>query len=285
MTSTNKSAAEAGFEQLSAVPGRQSVPSVRRAVAMLNVLASGPPSATLASLSKTLGIPRSSALALCNTLVATGLMRRAPDGSYRLGAHTLELSRAYLGQTGLHAEFERAVGELGTIADYTLVLSVLDGTDVVYVGRRNGSQAAGVTYELGMRLPAHCTASGKAMLCQLAPDDVRQRYRIARGATLPALTAKSITSVSELIADLSLCQKRGYATDDEETALGMFCVGAAIRDDADRIAGAVALSLVKAAVDADGLERTANEVVRIAARISAALGAPRAATGDGPVLD
>jgi DNA-binding IclR family transcriptional regulator len=263
------------------VPGGQIVPSVTRAVAILNLLASGQATATLAEISKALAIPRSSALALCNTLVATGLLRRAGDGTYRLGSHTLELSRAFLAQTGLHSEFERAVHELGSVTDHTLVLSVLDGTDVVYVGRRNGSRAVGVSYELGMRLPAHCTASGKAMLCELETDEVRRLYRDS-GPALPALTHRSIKTIPELLSELSRCRARGNATDDEETALGMFCIGAAIRDNTGRVCGAVALSLVKAALSTDELTGTASEVVLLAEHISAALGAPAAARVHSP---
>jgi IclR family transcriptional regulator, blcABC operon repressor len=266
---------QANCELTSSVPRGQIVPSVTRAIAILNLLARGPSTATLAGISKALAIPRSSALALCNTLVETGLLRRAGDGTYRLGSHTLELSRAFLAQTGLHSEFERAVHELGSVTDHTLVLSVLDGTDVVYVGRRNGGRAVGVSYELGMRLPAHCTASGKAMLCELEPDEVRRLYGDS-GSALPALTHRSITAIPELLAELSRCRARGHATDDEETALGMACIGAAIRDNTSRVCGAVAVSLVKAALSADELTSTASEVVLLAEQISASLGAPPA---------
>ena len=57
------------------------VPSVLRAARILDALASGPPRATLASLSLGLGIPRSSTLALCNSLVETGLLAAIPTAS------------------------------------------------------------------------------------------------------------------------------------------------------------------------------------------------------------
>src|SRR5580704_15313095 len=95
----------------------QVVPSVIRAGAILDALASGPPTATLAALSQRLGYPRSSTLALCNSLVVAGLLLRDADGAYRLGPHTLELSRAYLGRTDLLSEFRRAVAEDSFLPD------------------------------------------------------------------------------------------------------------------------------------------------------------------------
>src|SRR6185312_12895071 len=167
----------------------QVVPSVLRAARILDALASGPPRATLASLSLGLGIPRSSTLALCNSLVETGLLARDPDGLYSLGSHTLELSRAFLGQTDFHSEFQRAVPELGVLPEQTLVCAVLRDRDVVYIGRRPGTSPLGVSYEIGMRLPAHCTATGLSILASLPEETVEKRYE---GVVLEQLTERSI---------------------------------------------------------------------------------------------
>lgn len=247
------------------------MPSVLRAGRILDALASGPPRATLASLSRGLGIPRSSTLALCNSLVEVGLLARDPDGHYRLGPHTLELSRAFLGQTDIHTEFQRVLPELGLLPEQTLVCAVLRGRDVVYIGRRVGTSPLGVSYEIGMRLPAHCTATGLAMLSALPPARVEELYA---GAEFEQLTQSSIASLEELRERLETVGERGYAVDDGETAPGMICIGAAVRDDSGTTAGAIAVSLPKAARRARELPALAREVQQIAEAISRALGAP-----------
>ncbi len=249
----------------------QVVPSVLRAGRILDALASGPPRATLASLSRGLGIPRSSTLALCNSLVEAGLLARDPDGLYRLGPHTLELSRAFLRQTDIHSEFQRAVSELDLLAEQTLVCAVLRGRDVVYIGRRAGTSPLGVSYEIGMRLPAHCTATGLSMLSMLSQARVEELYA---GAELERLTDSSIGSVEELRERLVTVRERGYAIDDGETARGMICIGASIRDDAGATAGAVAVSIPKAARQERELSALARQVQRLADAISRGLGAP-----------
>lgn len=250
---------------------RQSVPSVTRAVALLNALAAGASPARLADLSRTLGIPRSSTLALCNTLVESGLLTRSAEGSYSLGPHVLELSRAYLADTDIHRSFEQIVGQEGALEEHTLVLSVLEHTDVVYVGRRHGRRAVSVPYELGMRLPANCTASGKALLSELSDEEVRNRF--ADG--LQALTSHSIVDIEELLRDLARWRSAGFALDEQETALGMTCVGAVVYDSSRRAVAAIAMSAVTAALGEGTLEQTAAEVKRIAGQVSADLGAPR----------
>lgn len=255
----------------SARPRGQIVPSVIRAAAILDALATGPPTATLASLSRGLDLPRSSTLALCNSLVETGLLARDPDGAYRLGLRTLELSRSFLGQTDLHSVFQRVVAELEVLPEQTLVCSVRRDRDAVYIARRPGASPLSVSYEIGMRLPAHCTASGLSMLATLSEEELDDLYE---GAPLERLTDRSITSLAELRERLAAVRKRGYAVDDEETALGMICIGAPVRDDGGETVGAVAVSVPKAARPKREIAAIGSEVQRLADGISRGLGAP-----------
>ncbi len=256
-------------------PARRSgqlVPSVIRASRILDALASGPPAASLASLSRRLGYPRSSTLALCNSLVEVGLLQRGPDGTYRLGPHTLELSRAFLGQTDLPSEFMRAAAETSLLTEQTVVCSVLRDRDVVYVGRRPGTSPLAVTYEIGMHLPAHCTASGLAILATLSDTQFDSLY--AGVEELERLTAHSVSTVAELRARLAAGRERGYAIDDEETAPAMLCIGAAVRREAGETVGAVAASMPKGARSPAEIAADAEELKLLAERISAGLGAP-----------
>jgi IclR family transcriptional regulator, blcABC operon repressor len=250
----------------------QVVPSVLRAGRILDALAAGPPTATLASLSRQLGYPRSSTLALCNSLVEIGLLLRDGDGAYRLGPHTLELSRAFLGQTDLLSEFRRVVAETSFLPAQTLVCAVLRGRDVVYIGNRAGTSPLGVTYEVGLHLPAHCTASGLAMLSRL--DEAKLDELYGEVTDFEQLTSKSISSLPELRRRLAEAREHGHAVDDEETALGMICIGATVRDDGADTAGAVAVSMPKGARSAAELRRDAVELQRLAERIARGLGAP-----------
>lgn len=249
----------------------QLVPSVGRAVQILEALAAGPPTATLAALSRRLAIPRSSALALCNTLVRTGLMNRESDGSYRLGPGVVALGRAYLTQTDLHTEFARLTRRAAVLPEETLLLSVRDGSDVVYIGHRIGRRPVAVSYDLGLRLPAHCTASGKALLAALPPDELRDLY--PSDERLPSLTPQSITKVSALVRELAETKARGYAVDDEELAPGMMCVGVAVPDRTGHAVGAVAVGMVKAAMADGTLTKAVSEMQQLADSISLALGA------------
>jgi DNA-binding IclR family transcriptional regulator len=248
------------------------VPSVDRAIRILNALAAGPAEASLASLSRRLQLPRSSTLALCNTLVDSEMLTRTPEGTYRLGPHLLELSRSLLGQIDLHSEFERVLDRLGVLGDHTVVVAVLRDEDVVFVGRRAGRYPLGISYEIGMRLPANSTAAGLAILADLDDEAVRARYAGRDESDLPTLTARSVASVPQLLERLQRVRAAGYAVDDEETNVGMLSIGAAVHDSSARVIGAVSVVMPKAAVHDREIASVAADVQRLASGVSGALG-------------
>ena len=221
------------------------VPSVLKGAHLLDVVAASRNPFSLAELSQTLGLPKSSVLSLCTSLTQAGLLTRFEDGTYHLGTHLVDLAHAYLSRTDLTQEFGRAWDSLRTLPGESAVLAVLDGADVVYVACRNGSQPFALTYRIGMRLPAHCTASGKALLSTMSDERVRQLYH---GRKLERLTRHSRNSVKALLSDLEAVRGQGYAVDDEETREGMCCYGAPVFDATGRQAvAAVALSMMKSA--------------------------------------
>ncbi|MDP2232983.1 MAG: IclR family transcriptional regulator, partial [Actinomycetota bacterium] len=203
------------------------VPAVLRAVQVLDALAAERGPLSLAELTQRLSLPKSSVLALCTSLTLTGMLSRLENGAYRLGVHLVDLSHAYLSNIDLTREFVDTWEALDMLPGEGIVLGVLDGTDVVYVACRNGNLPLGVTYRIGMRLPAHCTATGKALLSTLPDERIRALYR---GVELGKLTAHSHATLKALLADLRATRRRGYAIDNEETREGMCCFGAPVFD-------------------------------------------------------
>lgn len=246
-------------------------PALFKAVQVLDALAAAGEPLSLAALTHRLGLPKSSLLSLCTALCETGLARRTERGSYEMGSRILDFAHAYLRTTDITKEFVRAWEEMGEMSDEGVVLAVLDGADAVYVGCRNGSRPLGVTYRIGMRLPASCTATGKALLASLPESQIRQLYR---GLTLPVLSPRSHVSVKSLQADLEGVRLRGYAIDNEETREGMVCIGVPVFDaGAGQAVAAVAISTLKA--EGPEHQRQVTEtVVRLADILTRRMGGP-----------
>jgi DNA-binding IclR family transcriptional regulator len=79
--------------------------------------------------------------------------------------------------------------------------------------------------------PLHCTANGKALL---ALHTLEQRERLLKAAPLVKHTPSTVTRVSAVLADVAVCDARGYAFDEEEHTEGICAVGVAFRDPLSR---------------------------------------------------
>ena len=247
------------------------VPSILKAVQILDTLAAAKGSMTLAELTQQLELPKSSVLALCTSLTLTGMLSRLESGAYQLGTHLMDLSHAYLANIDLTKEFVGTWDALAMPPGEGIVLGVLDATDVVYVACRNSDSPLGVTYRIGMRLPANCTATGKALLSTVPDERVRALYQ---KAGLEKLTAHSHATMKALLKDLHATRLRGYAIDDEETREGMCCFGAPVFDSSGSYAiAAVAVSTLKRAGESAARPPVIRAVLDFAGALSKRLGA------------
>ncbi len=201
-------------------------PAVTRAAAILDVLAEdGAVALGPSELARRLGLPKSSIANICGALADVGLVRRIGTG-FALGRRLAELGGAYLVAVDMVQEFYEAARQLPTASDETVQLAILDGLEMTYLARHDGRQPVRLTSQIGRRLPATSTATGKAALASLDPRELDRR--LAGVTELPAATANAHRSVDALRADLDRVRSRGYAIDDEETMVGVVCYGIAI---------------------------------------------------------
>jgi DNA-binding IclR family transcriptional regulator len=116
------------------------------------------------------------------------------------------------------------------------------------------------------RHPLHCTSLGKALLAAVDDEAIR---RIVDVAGLVPATDYSITDLDELLADLARTRDRSYAIDQQEALVGVWCVGAPVRDHTGRAIAAISLSTIK---DFFAPERSGPLVAAAAVEISQAMG-------------
>jgi IclR family transcriptional regulator, acetate operon repressor len=212
-------------------PGRYRLHSVERALDTLEFLAqAGPDGITLTELSDELGVSKSSAFALLQTLVARGFA--ADSGTrqnrrYRLGMALPKLGDAAAAQAPLVDVATPVLRSVTEATGLTTRLVVPDGPYAVVIARVDAPGSVRFASYLGKREYPHCTSAGKALLAALPAERARQ---LAVEAGMPARTSRTITDPDALLRDLALAAVRGYTIDDEEDADGVFCVGAAVRD-------------------------------------------------------
>jgi DNA-binding IclR family transcriptional regulator len=218
-------------------------PAVDRAVLVLKHIAAAGEGVSLASLSQALAMPKSSTLSICRSLVNGGLLMRSSSGAYGLAIGVVDLARSYLASATITDVFVSEWEQRSRFIDETVVLSVLDGADVVYVACKNGKVGVSFNYRIGMRLPAWCAASGKAILSTMGHD---KAARLLPPGPLRMSTGRMAVPRADLMAQLETARATGYAIDDEEVRAGMCCIGAPVFESRSGPAlSAVAISMLK----------------------------------------
>jgi len=248
------------------------VPAVARALTVMDLLARQRRPMNMAGLATALNLPRSSVHGLCSTLLSFGYLKRGDSGALQIGPGVMSLAEAFVASTNVASEFE-ALWRDGGAPEETLVLSVLSGTEVIYVGARNSARPLGLAFNIGMRLPAHLAATGQAQLDWLPAAELQALYPGGDAAPLPRLTAGGVASVGALVAELAQTRQRGYGIDDGGVRDGVYALAAPVFDAGGRAVASIAVCINKATLDAEQQARQCAVVRQAAAQLSARLGA------------
>tara|TARA_R110002126_G_C10490973_1_gene504682 strand:- start:79075 stop:79866 length:792 start_codon:yes stop_codon:yes gene_type:complete len=247
------------------------VPALERGTRILDLIARSRSYPSLSQIAREVGIPKSSAHTLCNTLIQLELLIRRPDQTFQLGPHVMRWSNAFTQQSDVAAEFAAMWDQETEFPGATITLSVLDGAEVVYIAARNSAVSHSlIDFKAGMRLPAAFTATGKAFLSHMSDFEVR---RIFADGLPEQRTPHSVTSLEDLISDLQSIRKNGYSLDDQQVAEGIVCYGASVLDSRNKPMAGIAVSVQAEQVSEAEKKRIISNVQRMAARLSVRMGA------------
>ena len=183
--------------------------SAVRTVQILERLAEGD-APTLAELARDLDAPKSSLHVVVQTLIRRGWVQRDEAGRLAIGVRAVRVGTAYVDGDPVVALTAPVLDALVAELDETVHLGRLDGTDIVYLAKRESTQQLRLFSAVGRRLPAYTTALGKALLAGL-PDDKLDEHLPAR---LEAMTEATITDRRELRARLAEIRDRGWSSDE-----------------------------------------------------------------------
>jgi DNA-binding IclR family transcriptional regulator len=248
------------------VGSSSSVPAATRTVALLRELARSPRPVPAAALARALDLPRSTVYHLLAVLEREGMVVHLPEERrWGLGVGAFEIGSAYLRHDGLTRLAGPLLRDLVAATGGTAHLGVLDGRDVLYLDKEQGADPAVLVTEVGVRLPAHLTASGRALLSHDAPAQLTARFGGLR--ELADRTGRGPTRTSQLRRLLAVDRQRGWAREDGEVSTGVGSVAAAARDHTGRAVASVGVTARPAPGDA-----AVDAVVATAARLTTRLG-------------
>ena len=153
------------------------VPAATRTLRVLRYLATQPDPVTLDRLAAAVDLPRSSAYHLLRVMADEGFVTHlADEHRYGLGVATFEVGSGYVRQEPLQRIARRPLAALEDRGGHSAHLAVPHGRDVLYVVEERAPGRPPLVTDVGVRLPAHLTASGRAILAALPHNQVRALY-------------------------------------------------------------------------------------------------------------
>lgn len=215
------------------------------------------------------GIKASTAYRMLISMQESGfIIRGSEQGKYRLGLRVVELAKVVLNAYPIRGEAAHFLQELAERSGANANLGVLDGDEVVYLCRFPSPQVPDKYFHAGRRVPAYCTALGKAILA-FSPGLVAER--VLAGPLNP-LTNHTIADPGALRAELESIRACGYAEDVEESIPGTYCVAAPVLGPDGFVEGAVSLSNTGTRLTLQQMEERVPDLLEVSTKISYRLG-------------
>jgi len=243
--------------------------SLDRALRLLNLFDDAHVHLTASDIAELLATTRATIYPTLHTLLAHRYLDRDDQGRYVLGMKLVERSGEKLAHLDVRQIARGPLRELARRLGANAHLATLHGNEVLYLEREEGRPTVTLREVVGRRVSPHCTALGKSLLAFLPDED---RAQIVHSLDYVHHTPNTITNPEDLIAELDLVRKRGYALEIEEFHLGSACISAPIRGLNGRVIAAVSVSMATEDLLKRDLDERATSILDAASAISGALG-------------
>jgi len=243
--------------------------SLERALLVVDTLAEVPDT-SVAELAQLLGVAKGSLFRHLKVLEANGYVLQSPGTKrYSLGPRLLYLGHAARQQLRLPEVAAPLMTALRDRFNETVHMGVLSRGEVVHVEVAPSTHPVKMAAEVGDRTWANVSGLGKVLRAWGGDDAVEF---VLRERGLPSLTDRTIVERAALEAELERIRSRGYAIDDEESARGLRCVAAPVRDGRGEVVCALSLSSPAERLSLEEAEEASAAVIETADEISRRLG-------------
>lgn len=164
------------------------------------------------------------------SLISMGyVLQDKNTGKYELTFKLIRLSNQFLSKLDVYSIVHPYLERLANICGETVHLVKRVGNEVVYIDKVEpadfNDSSIRMASHIGLMRPMYCSGVGKAILAELPTEEV---HRIWEQIKPEKKTKNTITSLSRLEDELKKVKEHGYAIDNEENEVGVFCVAAAI---------------------------------------------------------
>ena len=223
----------------------------------------------ITTLATRLRLAKSTVHRLATTLTSSRFLEQNSEtGKYRLGLALFELGALVRRRMDVANEARPKLRELLEKTGETVQLGIVDHFSVLYVYEMESRRAIRMAAAVGARAPLHCTAVGKVLLASQPQDYVKQVLDLG----LTSYTPKTITRREGVLAMLAEVSARDYATDDEESEIGLRAIASPVRNHTGTVIAAVGMAAPVQRMNKKAMQTCVPDVLATAQAISARLG-------------
>jgi len=253
------------------VLGAPKAPAAHQVLEILSHLGRQAGPVPAAAIARELGLPRSTTYQLLATLVENGfVVHLADERRYSLGLAAYELATGYARQAPLQRLARVPLARLVDRTGHTAHLAVMHGNEVVYLIEERAPGRPPLVTDVGVRLPAHLTASGRAMLAALPAAQTRALYPNPDSfVTRHDAGPRSLSALRRLLVET---RRRGYAVEDGEVTPGFCSIAVAVLDHTGHPVASATVTMPREEITPQLRELVVAEVSRTARAIAARIG-------------
>jgi len=248
---------------------KYTVPSLEKALAIIETLADHDAPMGVSELCKLVGVPKTSAFFILNTLDQHRYIHKTDEGKYTLGNRFVTLGQSILNKMDIKQQARPFMEELNKETNFTVHLAVLDQGEAMYLDKVESATFVKFSTYAGQRLPLHVSGVGKALASHLSEEELD---RIIEQRGLPAKTENTVTSVKDFKAILKTTKEQGFAVEDEEGESGIRCIGASIFDHEGKQQAAISVTALRSELPVQDIPVIGGKVKDAALAISRHLG-------------
>jgi IclR family KDG regulon transcriptional repressor len=180
-----------------------------------------------------------------NTLCSLNYLSKNKENLFSIGFKTFEVGSKFIENTDIYTHSRNVLYALVNKVDETAHLAFLDGRDIIYLNKCECSHALRMISSVGKRVPAHGTAVGKALLSRKTDDEIRQLYTGA----LQKMTENTVDNLDVLLQQLEEIRQSGFATEMEESTVGVCCIAVPVVDRGGKTAFGMSIAIPKIRFD------------------------------------
>ncbi len=214
---------------------REAMGGLAKGLAVIRSFTHESPSLTLSEIALRARLPAATARRCLLTLAELGYVMQS-GRNFLLRPKVLELGAAYLDSMNIELLTKTYLEDLASRTGDSAALTVLDGTQIVYIARTSVRTLMRLEAHVGSRLPAYPTSMGRVLLAGLGAERLQAYFE---QTTLDALTDRTVTDRKKLIELIDECRHCGYAAVEDELAYGVVSVAVPIFDAGRRVVAAL----------------------------------------------